>query len=72
VQVLGEVRNRASIPREDLGLMLRVRIVEEGLNAADRGEWVFFIESVDDRTRNTVLHGPLIEPGPLVGEGLHL
>ncbi|MBI5060272.1 hypothetical protein HZB60_10895 [candidate division KSB1 bacterium] len=72
LQVLGEVRTRSSIPREDMGLMARVRIVEEGLAAADRGEWMFFIEPVDEQTRNHILHGPLIEPGPLVGEGLHL
>lgn len=72
LQVLGEVRQRTTIPKEDVGLMVRVRIVEEGLSPADRGEWTFYVDPVDDQTRHHILHGPLIEPGPLVGEGLHL
>lgn len=72
LQVLGEVRHRSSIPKEDIGLMSKARLVEEGLDAADRTEWTFLVDEIDEKTKRDILHGPLIEPGPLVGEGLHL
>ncbi len=70
--VLGEVRHRSSIPKEDMGLMARARMVEEGLDAADRAEWIFLVDEIDEKIKREILHGPLIEPGALVGEGLHL
>ncbi len=52
--------------------MSKARLVEEGLDAADRTEWTFLVDEIDEKTKRDILHGPLIEPGPLVGEGLHL
>lgn len=72
VHVLGVIVPRAKVPREDLDLMKKVRIVEEGLNPGDRGEWSFLIDDVDDQTRRQVLSGPFVEPGALVGGELNL
>ena len=72
MRVLGAIIPRDRIPREDLGLMIRVHIVEEGLNPPDRKEWRFMIDEVDEPVMLQILEGPLIEPARLVGDDLHL
>jgi len=72
LRVLGAIISRASVPREDRDLMMRCRVVEEGLGASERHEWKFIIDEVDEATKAKVLGGPLIEPARLVGESLHL
>jgi hypothetical protein len=72
LHVLGFIRQRSLIPREDLALMMRTHVVEEGENPVARNEWRFWLDEADEQTRNQVLRGPLIEPAPLIGGELHL
>ena len=72
IHVLGVIVPRAKVPREDLDLMKRVRIVEEGLKPEDRAEWSFIIDDIDDQTKRQILAGPFVEPQALVGTDLQL
>jgi len=72
VHILGRVVRRGQVPAEDLGLLLRVRVVEESITSSGRSEWEFFVEEVDEETKHEVLRGPIIEPGSIVGDGIRL
>lgn len=71
IHVLGIIVPRHRVPKEDLDLMKRVRIVEQGLKAEDHREWSFLIDDVDDTMRRKILSGPHVEPGALIGGDLH-
>lgn len=72
-KVLGAVLRRSKIPKEDISLTARVRIVEEGVATTHRSEWIFYVDTdINEDTRQRILNGPLIEPGRLVGDSLHL
>ncbi|MCL4305301.1 hypothetical protein KJZ99_05260 [bacterium] len=69
--VLGVIVPRYRVPKEDLDLVKRVRIVEQGLKPEDHREWNFFLDDVDESTRRAILNGPHVEPGALVSGDLH-
>lgn len=70
--VLGSIVKRDRIHKEDVGMMTRLRVVEEGLNPVDRYEYFFLLDEVEEPVRLQILEGPLIEPARLVGDDLHL
>lgn len=71
VHVLGVIVPRYRVPKEDLDLMKRVRIVEQGLKPEDHREWSFLIDDIDDGIRRQILNGPYVEPGALIGGDYH-
>ncbi len=71
VYVLGVILPRYRVPKEDLDLIKRVRIVEQGLKPEDHREWSFYLDDIDDHTRRMVLSVPYVEPGALVAGDLH-
>ena len=71
-RVLGAIIPRSSIPKEDMDLMSKVHIVEEGLIPSEANEWRFILEPLDEATCQKILGGPLIEPARLVGSDLYL
>jgi hypothetical protein len=72
IHVVGKVVRRGQVPKEDLDLLLRVRVVEESVTSSGRSEWEFLIQEVDEETQHQVLRSPIIEPGSLIGDGLRL
>jgi hypothetical protein len=70
--VLGAIMPRSSMAREDIALMMRARVVEEGVVSTHRQEFTFILDEVDEFTRNKVVQGPLIEPARLVGQEFRL
>jgi hypothetical protein len=72
VHVLGKVVRRGQVPAEDLGLLMKARVVEESVTSSGRSEWEFFLEEVDEETKSQVLRGPIVEPSAIVGGGIRL
>ena len=70
--VLGAVVPKSAINKEDMPMLMRCRVVEEGVASTDRQEFSFVLEEVDDFTRQQVAQGPIIEPGSVVGHSLRL
>ncbi|MCB1059887.1 MAG: hypothetical protein KDB65_06640 [Calditrichaeota bacterium] len=71
MHVLGILLPRHKVPKEDLDLVKRVRIVEQGLKPEDHREWNFYLDDIEDSMRRQILNGPHVEPGALVGGDLH-
>lgn len=72
VHVLGRVMRRTQVPQEDMGLLLRVKVVEESITSSGRSEWEFLVQEIDQDTKNQVMRGPIIEPSAIVGGGIRL